>query len=48
MMLLAGIVIRGRYTFEMTLKFPTRLFPHSDTAAAKNCHGINAQKTKIG
>jgi hypothetical protein len=44
---LAGIISRGKYTFEIRLVFPIRLLLHSFKAFEKNCHGSKPVKTII-
>ncbi len=45
---LAGIVIRGKYTFEISDELVIRLLLLSEIAVAKNCHGSMPQNTRIG
>ena len=42
MMELEGIIILGKYTFEISWLLPMRLALDSDTALAKNCQGSMA------
>ena len=44
----AGKIIRGKYIFEMRLALTIMLLLDSVRAFAKNCHGIIAEKTRIG
>src|ERR1700723_3296717 len=46
--LLTTITSRGKYTLEIRFEFTTRLFPLSDIAVEKNCHGSMPQKTSRG
>lgn len=40
-----GIIIRGKYTFEIKFTFPIRLLLASVSAFEKNCHGNIAAYT---
>ena len=40
-----GTIRRGKYTLLMRLEFPMRLFPDSENAVEKNCHGNSPANT---
>ncbi len=47
MMAEAGMIIRGKYIFEIRLVLPIRLLLASDKAPEKNCQGNSPAKTMI-
>jgi hypothetical protein len=47
-MLLTGMISLGKYNFVSILEFPTKEALASEKEVEKNCHGSNAEYTRIG